>query len=124
MATTINTNENSSSRNHIVLAPTYLGAAVSFIAFLLVGAVPGVLYGGYMGMTMAKVLFGAAGDGSFISRAVVGGGMGLGLAATLFFFLVGGAVAGTLVGLPFAPVLRRMSERSEQTEAQVAVAHK
>jgi hypothetical protein len=46
------------------------------------------------------------------------------LAATLFFFLVGGAVAGTLVGLPFAPVLRRMSERSEQTEAQVAVAHK
>ncbi|MBI5609993.1 MAG: hypothetical protein HY902_14055 [Deltaproteobacteria bacterium] len=111
-----------SPRNHIALLPTYIGAATAFIAFLFVGAVPGVLYGGFMGMSMAKVLFGVAGDGTWLSRAVVGGGMGLGLAATLFFFVVAGAVAGTLAGLPFAPVLRRMAEPATKTSE--ALAHK
>ncbi len=112
------------TRNHIALLPTYIGAGLSFIAFLVIGAVPGVLYGGYMGMTMANVLFGAAGDGSWLSRAVVGGGMGLGLVATAFFFVVAGAVTGTLVGLPFAPVLRRIAQSQPAAEAQEALAHK
>ncbi|MBI5608426.1 MAG: hypothetical protein HY902_06055 [Deltaproteobacteria bacterium] len=112
------------TRNHIVLLPTYIGAALTFVAFLFIGAVPGVLYGGYMGMTMYNVLFGSAGDNSWLARLVVGGGMGLGLAATLFFFLVAGAVAGTLLGLPFAPMLRRMSESKAAPEAQEALAHK
>lgn len=103
------------NQNHIQLLPTYIGAGVSFIAYVLVGAVPGLLYGGYMGLMMSNALFGNAGTPTLIDRVVTGGGMALGLFATLFFFLVLGAFIGTVVGLPFAPILRRMAEARPET---------
>jgi hypothetical protein len=96
--------------NHIQLFPTYFGAAISLIGYILVGAVPGILYGGYMGLMMSNALFGHAGTPTLIDRVVTGGGMALGLFASLFFFLVVGAFIGTVLGLPFAPILRRLSE--------------
>ena len=97
-------------RNHVQLLPTYFGTAVSFIAYLLVGAVPGILYGGYMGLMMSSALFGNPATPSLVGRLVTGGGMALGLFASLFFFLVIGAFLGTVLGLPFAPMLRRLAE--------------
>ncbi len=101
-------------RNHIQLLPTYIGTAVSFLTYLVLGAVPGILYGGYMGLVMASALFGNAAEPSMLARIVTGGGMALGLFASLFFFLVIGAFIGTVVGLPFAPILRRIAERTPQ----------
>ena len=109
-----------SSRNHVVLLPTYVGAALAFLAYIAVGAVPGILYGGYMGLMMTTALFGNAGEPMILGRIVTGGGMALGLFASLFFFLVIGAFCGTVVGLPFAPMLRRMAE-TEPVKAKVQI---
>ena len=108
-------------RNHIALLPTYTGAAVALLAYVAVGAVPGILYGGYMGLTMTAALFGGVAEPSVVGRVITGGGMVLGLLASLFFFLVAGAFTGTLCGLPFAPALRRMAQADAQP-AQAAVA--
>ena len=110
--------------NHIQLFPTYFGAAVSLVAYLLVGAVPGILYGGYMGLMMSNALFGHAGTPMLIDRIITGGGMALGLFASLFFFLVIGAFIGTMLGLPFAPILRRLAQgEPEQALGTAAVKH-
>ncbi len=98
------------NRNHIQLLPTYIGTGASFLAYLFAGAVPGILYGGYMGLIMSTALFGNAAEPTLLARIVTGGGMALGLFASLFFFLVIGAFLGTVLGLPFAPILRRMAE--------------
>lgn len=103
-----------SSRNHVVLLPTYVGAALAFLAYIAVGAVPGILYGGYMGLAMSGALFGQLAEPTVLVRVITGGGMILGLCASLFFFLVAGAFGGTLLGLPFAKVLRTMSESAAQ----------
>ncbi len=102
------------TRNHIQLLPTYVGTGISFLAYLLLGAVPGILYGGYMGLMMSSALFGTAGQPTLLDRVVTGGGMALGLLASLFFFLVVGAFTGTVLGLPFAPILRRLAETEPQ----------
>ena len=84
-------------RNHIQLLPTYIGTAVSFLTYLVLGAVPGILYGGYMGLVMSTALFGNAAEPSILARIVTGGGMALGLFASLFFFLVIGAFVGAAI---------------------------
>lgn len=101
---------------HTALIPTYLGAALGFLGYLIFGSIPSILYGGYMGLTMHGVLFGES--SGWMQQFMVGGGMGLGLIAVLFFFLVFGAVFGTLVGLPFAPLLRKV-ERENSENATV-----
>jgi hypothetical protein len=112
-------------RNHIQLLPTYIGTAVSFLAYLLLGAVPGILYGGYMGLVMSNALFGSAVEPSILARIVTGGGMALGLFASLFFFLVIGAFLGTVVGLPFAPILRRIADGApQQAEVHAQAQHR
>ena len=111
-------------RNHIALLPTYIGTALSFLAYVAVGAVPGILYGGYMGLTMAGALFGNIAEPTFIARVITGGGMVLGLCASLFFFLVAGAFIGTLAGLPFAGVLRRMAEAQPEAAHEALIAQR
>ncbi len=113
-----------SHRNHIALLPTYIGAAVSFLAYIAVGAVPGILYGGYMGLSMSSALFGNLAEPTVLARVITGGGMVLGLCASLFFFLVAGAFLGTLAGLPFAGVLRRMAEAEPETTQNTLTAQR
>lgn len=97
----------------LTLMPTWLGAGTGFVAYVFLGALPGLLYGGYAGLAMSGVLFGELLEPTFLARLVTGGGMVLGLLAALFFFLVAGAFLGTVLGLPFAGVLRRLSEANE-----------
>lgn len=103
-------------RSHLPFVPSYIGTGLGFLAFLVLGAVPGTLYGGYVGLGMSAMLFGSAADPSWPARIITGGGMILGLLAALFLFLVAGAVMGTLLGLPFAKVLRRAAEREVQVQ--------
>ena len=93
------------------LLPTYVGAAVSFLACIAIGAVPGTLFG-----TLAEP--------TVLARVITGSGMVLGLGASLFFFLVAGAFLGTLAGLPFAGVLRRMAEAEPETTQNTLTAQR
>ncbi len=85
--------------------PSYIGAGAGFVAFIALGAMPGLLYGGYMGLMMAGALFGTPVEPNAVARLITGGGMLLGLLASLFLFLVVGAVVGTSCGI----VLRSMA---------------
>ncbi|MFZ4579851.1 MAG: hypothetical protein ACOYOB_15790 [Myxococcota bacterium] len=106
----------STKRNHKALLPTYVGAAVSFIVYLVIGAVPGTLYGGYMGLIMTGALFGTPVEPTMMAKVITTGGMALGLFASLFLFLVAGAFIGTLLGWPFAPMLRAEEKTETRTE--------
>ena len=77
---------------------TYIGAAFGFVSFVFLGAIPGVLYGGYAGLTMNSILFGAGGDPTIMTRIMTFGGMALGFLASLFLFLIVGAILGTVAG--------------------------
>jgi hypothetical protein len=95
---------------------TFTGSALGFIAFLLVGAIPGLLYGGYLGLMMTGALFGVPVKATILAKIITGGGMLLGLLATLFFFLVLGAIAGTATALFFRPILFIIASRhTEET---------
>jgi hypothetical protein len=73
-----------------------IGAIVAGVAFLFIGALPAVLFGGYAGLMLGKAMFGGA--ESLAVRIVTGGGMVLGLAAVLSLFLVVGAALGSALG--------------------------
>lgn len=90
---------------------TWFGAGVAFIAFLLTGAVPALVYGGYMGLMTANVLFGHPADPQLVTRLMAGGGMALGFVATLFLYLVLGAALGTGVGALVRGVTRAPEEK-------------
>ncbi|MCC6747604.1 MAG: hypothetical protein IT371_08105 [Deltaproteobacteria bacterium] len=77
---------------------TYVGSGLGLVAFLLLGAVPALLFGGYAGLMMAHLIVGAGPEPSILARVLTGGGMLLGLAAVGFLFLVAGAFLGTVVG--------------------------
>lgn len=78
--------------------PSLIGAVASFVLFLLYGAVPGILMGGYMGLATAGAILGTPVDPSLVSKVLTVGGMALGLVASMFLFLVVGAFVGTVVG--------------------------
>ena len=94
-ATTLNARNNK---------PVLVGAAVGFLVFLVVGAIPALLYGGYLGLMMANALFGSTGDLSLAARMMTGGGMLLGFFAVNGLFLVAGGVLGTVFGAGMAKV--------------------
>lgn len=77
---------------------SYLGAGIAFVAYLVAGLVPSLVYGGYMGLMLSGVLFGHDNSEHLAARLTVGGGMILGCVATLFLFLVLGAFVGNMVG--------------------------
>lgn len=77
---------------------TKIGAGVGFVVFLVVGAIPSLLYGAYMGLMVAGSILGPQTAESILWRVITGGGMLLGFGATLSLFLVIGAVVGTGIG--------------------------
>jgi len=74
----------------------YVGAGVGLLGFIGIGAVPGLLYGGYAGLALAGVLGGTPVVATFASRLLVFGGMAIGALAVLSLFLVMGALLGTM----------------------------
>jgi len=101
------------SKKTTLLLPTYTGATGGFLAFLFLGAIPGLLYGGYMGLMMTAALFGTPVEPTLFAKLVTGGGMLIGLLSSLFFFMVMGALLGTIVGWPFMPLLKAIAKRNE-----------
>jgi hypothetical protein len=84
---------------------TYIGAGIGFAAFLVLGAVPGMLYGGYAGLAMAGNLLGTPVEPTLLAKAIAVGGIIFGSLASLFLFLVVGAFCGTVTSFVFHPLL-------------------
>jgi hypothetical protein len=77
---------------------SFLDAAIVFVIFLFVGALPGVLYGGYLGLVVAHSVLGTPNEGTVLARMLIGSGMVLGFSASLALFLVTGAAVRATVG--------------------------
>lgn len=75
-----------------------VGAGVGLVAFLAVGLLPSLLYGGYAGVLLASGIFGAPVGASFAVRALIVFGMVLGVTSVAALFAVAGAAAGAVVG--------------------------
>lgn len=74
----------------------FAGGVVGLLAFLAVGLVPSLVYGGYAGVSLGVVLLGHPLGASLLARAVVAFGMLTGALATASLFIVWGATSGTL----------------------------
>lgn len=80
------------------MLPTTLGAAFGFISFVFLGAIPGVLYGGYAGLALNSIIFGGSGEPTVMARILTFGGMAVGFLTALALFLLVGAIIGIGVG--------------------------
>ena len=78
--------------------PSLVGAGIGLALFLAIALLPAVLYGGYAGLLLAGGIFGTPVQATFLVRALVVFGMGLGVAGVGSLFAVSGAAAGAAVG--------------------------
>jgi hypothetical protein len=78
--------------------PTLVGAGIGLVAFLAVGLLPTLVYGGYAGVILAAGLSGAPVGPALGVKLLIGLGMVLGVLAVAALFTVGGAVVGAAVG--------------------------
>lgn len=74
------------------------GGVMGFIAFLLLGLKPSIIYGGMTGVVLASAIAGGHADaGALFTRMMVGGGMVLSVLAVASVMTVLGAAAAYLV---------------------------
>lgn len=102
------------SRKHT--SPTLVGSGIAFVLFLLTGAVPSLVYGGYAGLMVGGAFFGHGTSEQLGTRIMTGSGMVVGFILTLGFFLTIGAVVGRLVGVA-------MHRRAAEAEATGETVH-
>lgn len=76
-----------------------VGAGVGLAAFLALGLLPSLLYGGYAGVMLASALTGAPVQATFLVRGLVVLGMVVGALGVGALFTIGGAVAGTAISI-------------------------
>ena len=91
------------------------GGIIGLVAFLVVGLLPSLVYGGFAGASLAAGLLGHPVDGSLMSRGITLFGMVAGLLATGGVFVVMGAVAGSTV---HAMARATMNQEIEITEGE------
>lgn len=89
---------------------TLIGAGIGLALFLAVGLLPSLLYGGYAGLLLAGGIFGTPVEPTFLPRALIVFGMGMGVVAVGSLFAVLGAVAGAAVSALTAITTRRPAE--------------
>ncbi len=77
---------------------TLVGAAVGLAAFLFVGLLPSMLYGGYAAVMLASALFGAPAAPTLGVRVLVVAGMVVGVSAGAALFALAGAAVGAALG--------------------------
>jgi hypothetical protein len=78
---------------------TVAGAAVGLAAFLAVGLLPALVYGGYAGVMLAGAIFSTPVAATFAVRALVVFGMVAGAILVGGLFTVAGAAAGAAVAV-------------------------
>jgi len=95
---------------------TYAGAGVGFLAYLVFGVIPGLLYGGYAGLFLAGAMLGTPVEPTLVVKAITFGGILFGALAALFIFLVAGAFMGSMASLIARPFLRIHAHHAEAAE--------
>ncbi|MBI5495487.1 MAG: hypothetical protein HY904_10725 [Deltaproteobacteria bacterium] len=95
-------------------AGNYVGAALGFLGFLAVGALPSSLFGAYIGMFFANVLLGLSVETSIAAKVITGGGMLLGFTAAMALFVVAGAVLGGVTAWLFESPKEPVAAHVEQ----------
>jgi len=78
---------------------TLIGAALGAAAFLAIGLLPAMLYGGYAGVLLASGILGSPIGAGVLPRAFVVGGMVFGTTGVGALFTVAGAAAGAAVSV-------------------------
>ena len=94
---------------------TIVGAALGLAAFLALGLLPAMLYGGYAGVLLAGGIFGTPVAATLLVRGLIIFGMVMGVAGVGSLFAVGGAVGGAAVA-----VLARAIPEHEALAAKAA----
>jgi hypothetical protein len=94
---------------------TIVGAAIGLAAFLALGLLPAMLYGGYAGVLLAGGIFGTPVQATLLVRGLIVFGMVLGVVGVGSLFAVGGAVGGAAIA-----VLARALPEHEALAAKVA----
>jgi hypothetical protein len=94
--------------------PALVGAGIGLAAFLAIGLLPSLLYGGYAGVLLAGGIFGTPVSASLAVRALIVFGMVLGVTAVGSLFAVAGAAAGAAVGVlvRLGPAARKAGEKA------------
>jgi hypothetical protein len=105
------------SRSKLRKVSGTIGAAVGFVAFLIVGLLPSILYGGWTGLVIAGAFFGHPVNMTVGPKILVGGGVVLGVVAVGALFTVIGSVLGSLTGGAIE-VIRRGLSRPAPAEAK------
>lgn len=75
----------------------FAGGIVGLVTYLVVALLPSIVYGGFVGVTLASGIFGTPVDANILARVVVLFGMVVGLLATAGLFVVVGAALGAAV---------------------------
>ena len=91
---------------------TLIGSGIGLALFLAVALLPAMLYGGYAGVLLAGGIFGTPVQATFLARALIVFGMGMGVVAVGSLFAVVGAAAGAAVGALTNTTLRKPAEQA------------
>jgi hypothetical protein len=75
---------------------TLVGAAIGLAAFLGIGLLPSLVYGGYAGVLLAGGILGTPLHATAAARAIIVGGMVFGVMGVASLFTVTGAVVGAM----------------------------
>ncbi|MDF1562548.1 MAG: hypothetical protein P1V51_05870 [Deltaproteobacteria bacterium] len=94
------------------------GGLLGLVAFLAVGLLPSLVYGGFAGASLAAGLLGHPVDASVMARGITIFGMVAGLLATAGVFVVVGAVVGSTLH-----ALARSTIKAEAGQEALAAAN-
>ena len=95
---------------------SWSGAMLGLMAFVFIGLVPAILYGGWTGLILSGSAFGHPVVMNTLNKIIVGIGALLGVVAVGSLFTVIGAALGTIVGSAVSVIIDGI--RIQRTECQ------
>jgi hypothetical protein len=99
---------------------TFIGGIIGLVAFLVVGLLPSLLYGGYAGVILGSAIFGTPIHENIFAQATVVLGVISGVLAIGGVFVLGGAILATgAYGL--LAVMHSEPAAKEEAEVEKAV---
>jgi hypothetical protein len=100
--------------------PALIGAGIALLAFLFIGLLPSLTYGGYAGVLLAKGIFGAPLQGAFLENALIVFGAVLGVTGVAALFAVTGAAGGAAIGALVSLGAKKPVEPEARPQRKVA----
>lgn len=117
MKTETKTQNSSTETNHGERTFAFGGGIIGLLAFLVVGLLPSLVYGGFAGAALAAGLLGHPVDASMMARGITIFGMVAGLLATAGVFVVVGAVVGSTVHALARATMKQETPAAEEAPA-------